>query len=297
MYDTILIPTDGSEHAVRAAEHGRYLARLFDATVHVVNVADVQAAAGVFGAGGVDEEFMSRLDAKGEEAIEAVEDALADADSVETAIVRGDPREAILEYAEKHDVELLAMGTHGRTGLSRYITGSVTEHVVRTAEVPVLTVRATDRSEVVDGYDEILVPTDGSEPASAAVEHAIAIAQKAGARVHAVNVVDVGNVTASPTYTLPSEVIAELEENGQTMTEGIASQARAAGLDAVTEVREGFAARTLLDYAEENDVDAIAMGTAGRTGLDRYLLGSTTERVIRHSDVPVLAVNARERSD
>nr|WP_255473506.1 universal stress protein [Halogeometricum sp. CBA1124] len=79
MYDTILIPTDGSEHAIRAAEHGRYLARLFDATVHVVNVADVQAAAGVFGAGGVDEEFMSRLDAKGEEAIEAVEDALADA--------------------------------------------------------------------------------------------------------------------------------------------------------------------------------------------------------------------------
>jgi nucleotide-binding universal stress UspA family protein len=297
MYDTILIPTDGSEHAVRAAEHAQYLARLFDATVHVVNVADVQAAAGVFGAGGVDEEFRSRLEAEGEEAIETVRAALADADSVETAVVRGDPRTAILEYAEEHDVDLLAMGTHGRTGLSRYITGSVTEHVVRLADVPVLTVRATDRSAVTDDYDEILVPTDGSEPANAAVEHAIAIAQKAGARVHAVSVVDVSNVTASPTYTLPSEVIGELEEESEKMAESVASQARAAGLDAVTEVREGFAARTLLDYAEENDVDVVAMGTAGRTGLDRYLLGSTTERVIRHSDVPVLAVNARERSD
>jgi len=62
MYDTILVPTDGSEHAVRAAEHARYLADAFDATVHVVTVVDVQTAAGPFDAGGVSAEFVARLE-------------------------------------------------------------------------------------------------------------------------------------------------------------------------------------------------------------------------------------------
>jgi nucleotide-binding universal stress UspA family protein len=60
-------------------------------------------------------------------------------------------------------------------------------------------------------------------------------------------------------------------------------------------VREGFPASDLLDYADEHDVDLIAMGTAGHTGLGRYLLGSTTERIVRHAEMPVLAVNARDR--
>ncbi|QIB75584.1 universal stress protein [Halogeometricum borinquense] len=297
MYETILIPTDGSEHAVRAAEHGQYLARLFDATVHIVNVVDVQAAGGVFDAGGVDEEFVSRLKAKGERTIEEAAAVIDETESIQTAVLKGRPDEEILEYAAEHGVDALVMGTHGRTGLRRYIAGSVTERVVRLADIPVLTVRATDQSQIAGDYDEILIPTDGSEPASAAVEHGLAIAEKSGARVHAVNIVDVGNVSANPTYTLPSEVIAQLESEGETVTEEIASQARERGLEAVTEVREGFPAKTLLDYANENDIGLIAMGTAGRTGLNRYLLGSTTERIVRQSDVPVLAVNARDEQD
>lgn len=295
MYDTVLIPTDGSDHSVRAAEHGHFLAQLFDATVHVINVVDIQGAAGMFDAGGIVQSINDQLIAEGETAIEAVEAVVGERDSVTTAVVKGEPSEAILEYADDHDVDVITMGTHGRTGLNRYIAGSVTERVVRLADVPVLTVRATDQSQLVGEYDEVLIPTDGSEPAAMAIDHGLAIAQKTGARIHAVNIVDVGDVAVSPNYTPPTEVIEHLESEGEAATDRIATQARARGLDAITEVREGFPASDLLDYADEHDIDLITMGTTGRTGLNRYLLGSTTERIIRHAEIPVLAVNAREQ--
>jgi nucleotide-binding universal stress UspA family protein len=288
------VPTDGSEHAVRAAEHGLFLARAFDATVHVVNVVDVQAAAGPFGAGGVDQAYVDRLEAEGERTVEAVTAVAEAADAVETAIVRGRPTDAILDYVDAHGVDLIAMGTHGRTGVERYVAGSVAERVVRRSDVPVLTARATDRSRVGDGYEEVLVPTDGSEAATRAVEHAVAVASRTDARVHAVSLVDVGGFAAGPDYNPPIELVHYLEEAGERATERVAERARAAGVEVVTAVREGSPARGLLDYADEHDVDLVAMATAGRTGLSRYLLGSTTERVVRHADVPVLTVAARE---
>lgn len=293
MYDTLLLPTDGSEHAARAAEHAAVIARRFEATVHVLNVVDLQSAAGPMNAGGVDEEYVQRLEAEGEATIAAVEPTLEGA-AVETAVVRGRPSGAILDYAGDHDVDLVAMGTHGRTGIQRYVAGSVVEHVVRQATVPVLTVRASETSRPGDGYDEILVPTDGSVPATAAVEHALAIAERTGGRVHALNVVDVGTLAPGPEQTMPAELLDDLRERGERATEEIATAAADRGLDATTAVREGFPARDILDYTEAHDVDLIAIGTAGRSGLNRFLLGSTTERVIRHAPVAVCAVNARE---
>ena len=289
MYDTILVPTDGSDHAVRAAEHARYLADAFDATVHVVTVLDLQHA------GGLGEEFVGHLEAQGEKALGAVR-AVVDGDAVVTATLRGEPSETILAYAADHDVGLVAMGTHGRTGVDRYVAGSVTERVVSRSEAPVLTARATERSRVGDGYEEVLIPTDGSEPAGAAVEPGLAVAERTGARVHAVTVVDAGDAAASPDYSVPEEVTAHLETEGEAATEGIAAQARERGLEATTAVRTGVAASDLLAYADEHGVDLVAMGTAGRTGLTRYLMGSTTERLIRHAEMPVLAVNARDRA-
>jgi nucleotide-binding universal stress UspA family protein len=294
MYDTILVPTDGSEHAVRAADHALYFADAFDAVVHVVNAVDIQAEAGPFAAGGVDDEFVDRLTERGRETVAEIEATVDASDRIETAVVEGRPADAILDYAEDNDADLLAMGTHGRTGVSRYVWGSVTERVVRQASVPVLTVRETDRSRVGDGYDDVLVPTDGSESATAAVDHGLAIAAAADARVHALNVIDVGDAATTPSISPPTELLTDLESAGQRATEEIAARARDAGLDAVTEIREGYPADDVLAYADENDVDLVAMGTQGRTGLNRYLLGSTAERVIRHAEVPVVAVNTRE---
>lgn len=293
MYDTVLIPTDGSEHAVRAAEHGLHVARQFDATVHVVNVIDVQSEGGLFSAGGVDEEFIDRLEAKGMKKIRDIDGLPLDDDRVHAEVIRGKPSKAILDYAGEHDADLLFMGTHGRAGLDRYVTGSVTERVVRLSDAPVFTVRATDRA-VADDYDRILIPTDGSDCALRAADHGIAFAEAYDATVHTLNVVDIRSVAASSDITPPTAMVKRLQERGREATDEIAARAREAGLDAVTAVREDAPANGVLEYADEQDVDLTTMGTHGRSGLDRLLLGSTTAKVIRKSPAPVLSVRERD---
>jgi nucleotide-binding universal stress UspA family protein len=297
MYDTLLVPTDGSEHAERAAEHALSVARAFDATVHLINVVDVQSEGGLFSAGGVDEEFLERLKDQARETIADLEAPAEPGDDVRTAVVEGRPSEGILDYAAENDADLVFMGTHGRTGLDRYVTGSVTERVVRQSNVPVFTVRATERSAVGDGYDRVLIPTDGSDCAAAAVNHGIAIAKKYDATVHAVNVVNVRTVTASDEIPPHTELLERLEERGEDATEAVAERAREAGLDASTAVLDGVPARGLREYAEENDVDLITMGTHGRRGLDRYLIGSTTTKVVRTAEMPVLSVRSFETAE
>jgi len=299
MYDAILVPTDGNEHAERVAEHAAALAHAMDATIHAVAVVDVQSAAGPFSAGGVDRAFVERLEERAAADVERVVD-LAEAagvQGVETAVLEGTPGASILEYATDQGVDVIAMGTHGRTGLGRILTGSVTEHVLRRAEMPVLTCRATERSHPAGDYDDVLLPTDGSKCAGAAFDHGIEIAEAVGARVHAVSVVDPTALAASPDSGPTPEMVERFESARADAAESVAERARDAGLEAESTVREGTPARAILDYAEERDVDLIAMGTHGRTGPRRLVLGSTTERIVRRADVPVLTVRARGRSD
>ena len=138
-------------------------------------------------------------------------------------------------------------------------------------------------------YDEVLLPTDGSPGVERAIEEAVGIASATGARLHAIYVVE-------PLYW--SEVNAErlleaLEEEGERATAAVAERAEAAGVEVVTAVRRGYPAEQVGEYADEEGIDLIVMGTHGRRGLSRMLLGSTTERVVRAADVPVLTVRMR----
>lgn len=140
MYDVVVIPTDGSEHAEAAAERGFELARKHGATVHVVCAADT---------GPFDEVRLPGDDASAEDAIhsqaEAVATRLAErADAlgleVETSVPSGPAKNEIVEYAASVEADLIAMGTRGRGGVERLILGSVTDHVVRTSDVDVLVI-------------------------------------------------------------------------------------------------------------------------------------------------------------
>jgi nucleotide-binding universal stress UspA family protein len=147
-YDGVLLPTDGSENAARAAPHAAAVAGRTGARLHVLYVVDVQAAAGWFSAGGLDEAFVERLTAAGERAVAAAAADLrerAPGLDVAEAVVRTDsfdgPGPPIGEFAADRGVDLVVMGSHGRSNLSRRLLGSVTATVVRTADVPVLVAR------------------------------------------------------------------------------------------------------------------------------------------------------------
>ncbi|WP_435073380.1 universal stress protein [Halorubrum sp. HHNYT27] len=166
MYDNILYPTDGSAGSRAAAAHVRELAAAFDATVHVLHVVDKpEGGLGTSGAF-LDDERKGMSGESAEEGYLGGHEGKPDADEIEerltehvtelvetssksfdgidmrTAVEVGTPHSVILRYADDHDIDLIVMGTHGRTGVERYLLGSVAEKVVRLADPPVVTVRA-----------------------------------------------------------------------------------------------------------------------------------------------------------
>lgn len=136
-------------------------------------------------------------------------------------------------------------------------------------------------------YDDILVPTDGSEGIQQAIDHGIELASLTDARLHGLFVVDTADATAiQEAQWLTMEEA--LEEAGNEALEDIEQRANRQEVDALTAMRHGNPHEEIVAYAEEEDVDLIVMGTHGRSGLDRVLLGSVTENVIRQAETPVL---------
>lgn len=142
MFDRILVPTDGSDPAQPAVDMALDLADTHDGTLHVLFIVDQPTAVSGTGEGfsGLDN-LLDSLETEGHEVTETVADRGSERNiETTTAVRRGNPRDDILAYANDHDIDLIVMGTHGRTGVKRALLGSVTEDVVRHAEMPVLSV-------------------------------------------------------------------------------------------------------------------------------------------------------------
>ncbi|MFB6104950.1 MAG: universal stress protein [Halobacteriaceae archaeon] len=291
MYDLILVPTDGSAGAEVAARHAITLAAAFDSEVRLLSVVDDRSVSPDPEATDPD---ISVVHTGFEERAQAAVDSLAElvADTgvpYETAVLTGAPAATIREYAADAGVDLISMGTHGRTGLDRLLLGSVTERVVRTSDVPVLTSRVEPEDSA--GYDRVLVPTDGSEAATVAIEHGVAIAERFDATVHALTVINVAGLAgAADVGPVLPDVVEAFEDQAEAAVEAVATRCEDRGVDVVTEISQGTPYRSIRSYVTDRDIDFVAMGTHGRTGLDRYLIGSVTERTVRTSEVPVLTV-------
>lgn len=145
-------------------------------------------------------------------------------------------------------------------------------------------------------YKDILVPTDGSADMKRVAEHAFGIAELSDATVHTLYVVD-----DTVYVTIPDEVRDQvreaLEEDGHDATKTLTERALAKDLAVRREVRWGDPAIAVVAYAVENDIDLIVMGTRGKTGFERYLLGSVAEKVVRVSPIPVLTVHLDDRDE
>lgn len=140
-------------------------------------------------------------------------------------------------------------------------------------------------------YETILLPTDGSDGAATALEHAIEEANAHDAQLHVLAVTD-RRVFLAADVDEKDEVKAELAEEANAAVDELATRASDSGLEVTTAVRDGVPHRQILDYADEAGVDLVVLGTHGRTGRERRLnLGSTTERVVKTADRPVLVVN------
>jgi len=294
----ILVPRDFSPVSDRALRQALVLAAHRGATIHVLH-AEVPYAA----------ERREKYESDPTAGIEELRDALHRAGAVSeaalnavtvTGAVRRDVAAApsILRYAADEGVDLIALGTHGRRGASRILLGSVAEEVVRRADRPVLTVRGEDES-VSGVIRRILVPVDFSKYARNATRVAKEWAALYGAKVDLLHVVEetlhpafyVGGVQS--VYDADPNIEEKVRKRLTTIAEEVG------GPDVPTEVHvkgPGTAAPVVAEFVDEHDVDLVTMSTHGRTGLERFFLGSVAEKVVRHVSCPVLTVKAFGRS-
>ncbi|WP_254841517.1 MULTISPECIES: universal stress protein [Haloarculaceae] len=288
MYEDILFPYDGSDGASAILEHAADIADWVDATVHVLFVADTTRDSVTV----VEGRTVDALAQQGETTVEEAADALtARGVDYDTDVIQGNPAPTIAEYAERYDYDLVVMPTHGREGLSRYIIGSVTEKVIRLSSVPVLTARMQPDERLAFPYENILIPTDGSTGAVHAAEHGLSLAAAVDATVHALSVVDDASLGLD-VRSAASE--SDGEQAATDAVDDLGSEADSYGVrNTVTHIEHGDPAEEILECIDSNDIDAVVMGTTGRRGTDRILLGSVAEKTARSAPVPVITV-ARE---
>lgn len=144
-------------------------------------------------------------------------------------------------------------------------------------------------------YDTVLVPTDGSDRTLEALEHANSLAERYGAVLHTLYVVQTTGVTEALDGDQFEAVIERVEHAGEQAVERVVERAHESGItDVESTVTHGIPAETILEYVEDHDVDVVVMATTGRTGAERDVVGSVTERVVRSSPIPVLTVNTGE---
>jgi len=138
-------------------------------------------------------------------------------------------------------------------------------------------------------YDDILLPTDGSAGMGTVIQHAVDLAATHDATLHALYVVDTASLTDVPMEASMEGVSQALKQEGETALEQV-DRLATEDVPVETNIVEGSPARDIATYAAENPADLVVMGTHGRSGVDRLLLGSVAERVVRSSPVPVLTV-------
>lgn len=285
MYKDILLPFDGSDGAAAVLHHTAEIAHWDNATIHVLFVADTSLdSVTVMG-----EQTIDVLIQQGEDIVKEAEKTLQSLGSdYDTAVIQGNPAPAITEYAEQYGYDLIVMPTHGRKGVSRYLLGSVTEKVVRLPSPPVLTARMQPDEHLMFPYENILIPTDGSTEATHAAEHGLALASALNSTVHTVSVVDdtsLGLDIRSDTSGKASEAGAE-----EAIDDLISMSEKYDINEIVQHIEHGNPAEGILTCIDTNEIDVVVMGTTGRRGTDRILLGSVTEKTVRSAPVPVITV-------
>jgi nucleotide-binding universal stress UspA family protein len=287
MLKTILVPLDGSALADRALPVALALAARQDCRIVLVRAALAHTLPGVDPT-----EAQGRAIAEAEDHLAVVAGPLtAQEHPVETTVPYGEPADAILHEIRIRRPDLVVMASHGRSGLGRWVYGSVADAVLRRAEVPVLLVPAAgEQPWPTNRAPRILVPLDGSDLAAEALGPASELARQLAAELVLVSVIQ------PPTYAYAEGydyVLLDQDEERAAVAsdlEAIAERLRGDGLTASVRTVVGFAATMIAEIGREERIDLIVMATHGRGGLARLVLGSVATGTLQRAGLPVLLV-------
>ena len=299
MFSKILAPLDGSDTAEKVLCYARSLAGALKVPIELLEVIDISAMSAhlVGDKARFLDGFIAEAEGTGRSYLDEIARSLSGF-NVTTTVQRGKPAEVILEKIAAEPETLVAMATHGRSGINRWLLGSVAEKVLRGASNPLFLVRADDDQQTSEAaLHSIIVPLDGSALAETVLPMVAEMAKIFNAHVLLFRAFELpasayyGREPYLPNY---DELKNQFRAGAQSYLDSQITKLRAQGLPQVSsELREGVGAEEIICCARERPRSLIAMCTHGRSGVKRWVLGSVTEKVVRHSGDPVLVVSAR----
>lgn len=301
MFKKILVPLDGSGLAERALEPAMALAHQQTESEVILLTVPVYKDIFISSSAGFDlllpDQSLDQFRQDAEAYLDEVGSVWKHSDTkLKTMIVDGDIASVIVDTAEEEAVDLIVMTTHGYSGFSRWLLGSVTERVLRGAPCPVLVIR--EKRPLTN----IMITLDGSSLAEKALEPGMEIAHLLGGNVTLLQV-DYGAELGSLEISMLDLAEAGLSRHVQQQAADdhlenymnrAAERYREEGLSIETVIMEGTPARSIVDFAEAQEIDLIVMTTHGRTGLKRWVYGSVTEKVMRSTNAAMLIIRSQE---
>lgn len=299
MFSKILVPLDGSNAAEKVLCYVRTIAGALKLPIELLEVIDISAMSAhlVGDKARYLDRFITEAESASRRYLAEIGSNLAGF-NVSSSVLRGKPAEVILEKATAEPATLVAMATHGRSGLNRWLLGSVAEKVLRGTGNPLFLVRADDDQQATDAaLHSIIVPLDGSTLAESVLPMVVQVAKIFDAALLLFRAFELpasayyGRENYLPDY---EELANQVRADAQRYLDGQVAALNALGLSQVGSLlREGVGAEEIIRCAHERPRSLIAMCTHGRSGVKRWVLGSVTEKVVRHSGDPVLVLSAR----
>jgi nucleotide-binding universal stress UspA family protein len=309
MYKRILVPLDTSKLAEIALPYAEELARHFGSEVILIHVRTPADAPD-----NLDHRvYISKMAATVEQEMKKSPDLpRGEKVKVESAVIGSpslltNPAEEILDYAEKENVSLIVMATHGRTGIRRWALGDTANKVARVSKCPVLLIRANTDVPKSIHLDNILVPLDGSKHSEAVLPYIENLSSKIKAKISLLNVVEppyhiypysegMGYYGGSGIIKIPytEEELKPLKEVAEKYVKSVADKLTSQGIETGYEVRAGSADEEIIKAEEEKHPDIVAMSTHGHSGFGRWDHGSIADKVLHHGNAPLLLVRPRQ---
>lgn len=299
MYTKILVPLDGSQLSEGVLPYARFFAKALKIPVELLQVIepDVVSAFSDPEHGRYVDTVEAAMKSSSLDYLEPVAGSFPDPSDVHCSVAIGNPAEMIIERGAAQTGALVAMATHGRSGIRRWLLGSIAEKVLRAATNHLLLVRPTDQKGTTGlaRLEKVVVPLDGSPLAERVLAPVAVLSKKLDLEVILMRIQSLfQRAYAADEYVADmGRLTRQIQEEARSYLEQRVEQLQAEGLGRVSYLLlEGDAAGEIVDMARRTPANLVAMCTHGRSGVGRWVLGSVTERVVRHSGDPVLVVRA-----
>jgi nucleotide-binding universal stress UspA family protein len=311
MYKRLLVPLDGSKLAEIALPYAEEMARHLGSEIILVNV----RAPAEYIDKPEQREYLTVMAAKTEQNIKKSTDKPQGEKVKVASVVVGSPgllthpAEQILDYAEKENINLIVMATHGRTGIRRWALGSTANNIARAFKCPILLVRANTAAPKSLHLNKILVPLDGSIQSEAVLPYINNLASKLKTKVSLLHVVEmlyhIYPYTAPMVYygaagimqvPYTAEEMKPMQDVAEKYIKSVSDKLNAEGIKASYEVRTGSPGEEIIKAEGEIKPDIVAMSTHGHSGFGRFDHGSVADKVLHGGKTPLLLVRPKQAS-